>query len=201
MYKKINLKYKSLEPYIDDETLNIHYDKHYLNYLNNLNNILDKVSYNYKYSIEELINNLDEFDESIRSEIIYNAGGVLNHQFYFNNMGLDNSEPIGLLKEAIDNKYGSFNNFIQEFMKSATKLKGSGFTFLVLKDKDLDIINLPNQENPYIYNMVPLLALDMWEHSYYLKYQNNKEQYIKNFFSIIDFNEVEKRYEKEIKKD
>lgn len=201
MYKNNNLKYKSLEPYIDDSTLNLHYNKHYLNYLNNLNSILDNVSYDYKYNLEELINNLDEFDVNLRGDILFNAGGVLNHQLYFDNMGLVNSEPTGLLKEAIDKRYGNLNNFIQEFIKSALKLKGSGFTFLVLKENELDIINLPNQETPYIYNMVPLIALDMWEHSYYLKYQNNKEQYIKNFFSIIDFKEVEKRYEKEIEKD
>ena len=200
MYKKINLNYDSLEPYIDDLTLNIHYNKHYLKYLNNLNDILNSVSYDYRYSLEELINNIDEFDVGIRGDILYNASGVLNHELYFKNMNLNSNEPVGILKQAILNKYGSFNNFTQEFIKRANSLRGSGFTFLVLKDNELDIINLPNQESPYIYNMVPLIALDMWEHSYYLKYQNNKEQYIKNFFSIIDFNEVEKIYEKEIKK-
>ena len=85
-------------------------------------------------------------------------------------------------------------------MKTANKIKGSGFTYLVLANNELDIINLSNQETPYIYNMIPIIALDMWEHAYYLKYQNNREQYIKNFFSIIDFNEVEDIYEKEIKK-
>jgi len=200
MYKKINLNYDSLEPYIDDLTLNIHYNKYYLKYLNNLNDILNSVSYDYRYSLEELINNIDEFDVGIRGDILYNASGVLNHELYFKNMNLNSNEPVGILKQAILNKYGSFNNFTQEFIKRANSLRGSGFTFLVLKDNELDIINLPNQESPYIYNMVPLIALDMWEHSYYLKYQNNKEQYIKNFFSIIDFNEVEKIYEKEIKK-
>ena len=200
MYKKINLNYDSLEPYIDDLTLNIHYNKYYLKYLNNLNDILNSVSYDYRYSLEELINNIDEFDVGIRGDILYNASGVLNHELYFKNMNLNSNEPVGILKQAILNKYGSFNNFTQEFIKRANSLRGSGFTFLVLKDNELDIINLPNQESPYIYNMVPLIALDMWEHSYYLKYQNTKEQYIKNFFSIIDFNEVEKIYEKEIKK-
>ena len=185
MYKKINLNYDSLEPYIDDLTLNIHYNKHYLKYLNNLNDILNSVSYDYRYSLEELINNIDEFDVGIRGDILYNASGVLNHELYFKNMNLNSNEPVGILKQAILNKYGSFNNFTQEFIKRANSLRGSGFTFLVLKDNELDIINLPNQESPYIYNMVPLIALDMWEHSYYLKYQNNKEQYIKNFFQLL----------------
>lgn len=200
MYKKIDLKYDSLEPYIDDLTLNIHYNKHYLKYLNNLNTLLNNFSYDYRYNLEELIRNIDEFDSNVRGDILFNIGGVLNHELYFKNLNLNTYEPTGLLKDAIDNKYGSFNNFKQEFINSANNLRGSGFTFLVIKDNDLDIINLPNFETPYMYNMIPLIALDMFEHAYYLKYQNNKEQYIKNFFSIIDFKEVEKNYEKEIQK-
>ena len=200
MYKKIDLKYDSLEPYIDDLTLNIHYNKHYLKYLNNLNTLLNNFSYDYRYNLEELIRNIDEFDSNVRGDILFNIGGVLNHELYFKNLNLNTYEPTGLLKDAIDNKYGSFNNFKQEFINSANNLRGSGFTFLVIKDNDLDIINLPNFETPYMYNMIPLIALDMFEHAYYIKYQNNKEQYIKNFFSIIDFKEVEKNYEKEIQK-
>ena len=201
MYKKIKLNYDSLEPYIDDKTLDIHYNKHYNKYLENVNRILNDINYDYSYTLKEVVENIDEFDPGIRGELLYNAGGVLNHELYFGNMSSDNNnEPTGLLKEAINKKYGSFNDFAQKFIAEANKLKGSGFTFLVLNNDQLDIVNLPNQENPYIYGMIPIMALDMWEHSYYLKYQNNKEQYIKNFFSIIDFNEVEKNYEKEIKK-
>lgn len=200
MYKKINLDYRSLEPYIDSKTLDIHYNKHYLKYLDNLNEILSSVDYDNKYNLVELIDNINMFDEKIRGEILYNAGGVINHELYFDIMNLNGKkEPSGILMEDIIKKYGSFNNFINEFIQSANKLKGSGFTYLVLNNNELDIINLPNQETPYIYNMIPIIALDMWEHSYYLKYQNNKEQYIKNFFSIIDFNKIEDIYEKEIK--
>ena len=200
MYKKIDLDYSSLEPYIDDKTLDIHYNKHYGKYLDNLNKLLDSVSYDYIYSIPDLIKNIDMFDDKIRAELLYNAGGVLNHELYFNIMSVDGKhEPTGILLDDINKKYGSFNEFVMEFMKSAGKLKGSGFTYLVLNNGNLDIINLPNQETPYIYGMIPIIALDMWEHAYYLKYQNNKEQYIKNFFSIIDFNKIEDIYEKEIK--
>ena len=200
MYKKIDLKYSSLEPYIDDKTLDIHYNKHYQKYLNTLNNLLNSVNYDYKYNLKDLIKNINMFDEKIRGEILYNAGGVLNHEIYFSIMNPEgNKEPIGKLKEDIINKYGSFNNFVTEFINIANKLKGSGFTFLVLNNGKLDIINLSNQETPYLYDMIPIIDLDMWEHSYYLKYQNNKEQYIKNFFSIIDFNIIEELYEEEIK--
>lgn len=201
MYKKIDLDYSSLEPYIDNETLNIHYNKHYLKYLDNLNKLLDSVDYDYKYSLKELVKNINIIPEDIRGEVLYNAGGVLNHELYFSTLNTRGKKEVsGNFKEAIDKKYGSFNNFMMEFMKLANKLKGSGFTYLVLNNNELDIINLSNQETPYIYDMIPLIALDMWEHAYYLKYQNNKEQYIKNFFSIIDFNKIEDIYDKEIQK-
>ena len=201
MYKKIDLNYSSLEPYIDNKTLDIHYNKHYQTYLDNLNKLLNSIGYDYKYDLVELINNISMFDEKIRGEILYNAGGILNHELYFNIMNTNGLlEPSGKLMEDLISKYGTYNNFVSEFIKMASKLKGSGFTYLVLNNGNLDIINLPNQETPYIYGMIPLIALDMWEHAYYLKYQNNKEQYIKNFFSIIDFNKIEEIYEKEIKK-
>jgi len=197
MYKKLNLDYSSLEPYIDNKTLDIHYNKHYLKYLDNLNNLLNSINYDYKYNLEDLVKNISIIKEDIRGEVLYNAGGVLNHELYFNIMNLDGKhEPFGKLLEDIVNKYGSYSNFVSEFIKSASNLKGSGFTYLVLNNGNLDIINLPNQETPYIYGLIPIIALDMWEHSYYLKYQNNKEQYIKNFFSIIDFNKIEEIYEK-----
>lgn len=200
MYKKIDLDYSSLEPYIDDKTFYIHYNKHYQKYLDNLNKLLSDNNYDYKYSLVELINNIGMFDEKIRGEILYNAGGVLNHELYFkiiSNRG--NRETSGILENKIIKKYGSYNNFISEFINSANNLKGSGYTFLVLNNDELDIINLSNQETPYMYGMIPIIGLDMWEHAYYLKYQNNKEQYIKNFFSIIDFNKIVEIYEKEIK--
>lgn len=201
MYKKIDLDYSSLEPYLDNQTLFLHFNKHYLQYLENLNKILTNTNYDFKYDLQKLVEKINMFDQKIRGEILYNLGGVLNHELYFKIMNIDGKkEPTSILQEDIIKKYGSFNNFVSEFINVANKLKGSGFTFLVLKNNVLDIVNLPNQETPYIYGMVPIIALDMWEHSYYLKYQNNKEQYIKNFFSIIDFNKIENIYEKEIQK-
>ena len=199
MYKKINLDYSSLEPYIDNKTLDIHYNKHYGKYLDNLNKLLNSVDYDYKFNLLELVKNINIIPEDIRGEVLYNVGGVLNHELYFDILNTNGKKiPTGKLLDAINKKYGSFNNFVVEFMNNANKLKGSGFTYLVLDKNELEIINLSNQETPYIYGMTPLIALDMWEHSYYLKYQNNKEQYIKNFFSIIDFNKIEEIYEKEI---
>lgn len=198
MYEAKKLNYESLEPYISNRTLNLHYNKHYLNYLNNLNKLLKENNYDYKYSKEELFNHLDLFNIDDRDKILFNLGGVVNHELYFDNMSLEgNNEPIGLIKEKIDKQYGNYDNFVKEFKKIANSLIGSGFTHLVINDnKDLQIINMSNQENPYMYGLIPIISLDLWEHSYYLDYQNKRNEYIDAFFKIIDFNNINKLYEK-----
>lgn len=185
------MNYDSLSPYISQRTLLIHYEKHYLNYLNNLKKLTsdDPVF---------AIKNINKYNIKDRAEIIYNAGGVLNHELYFISMNKNNSMPSFKLLEAINKKYGSYDNFKKEFIKIASKLVGSGYTFLVINNNGIDIINLPNQDSPYMYNMIPLLALDLWEHSYYLDYQNKRNEYINNFFQIVDFNFASNLYEKNV---
>lgn len=199
MYQKMKLKYgyEDLEPVIDSKTVNIHYNKHYQKYLDNLNKVLQELNYDFKYSIIELINHIDEFPIQKRDTILFNAGGVINHELYFNSMTARmNQRPVGDLKKAIDDTYGNYENFKQEFIKTASYLVGSGYTFLVMnKENKLEIINTSNQETPYLYGLTPILALDLWEHAFYLKYQNRKDEYINNFFSIIDFENVNKLYE------
>ncbi len=197
MYKPLKLNYNdnALEPFLSAYTVNTHYHEHYLKYLNNLNNLLDK----YDLNLKDIAKNIDIFPITDRDDILYNVGGVLNHELYFNNMSpLKNTEPKGKLKEAIDDNFGDFENFKQEFIKTANYLVGSGYTFLVLNDNKLEIINLSNQETPYSYNLIPLIALDLWEHAYYLDYQNDRKNYILNFFEIIDFDRVLELYEKNI---
>ena len=199
MYQKIKLKYgyEDLEPVIDSKTVNIHYNKHYQKYLDNLNKVLQELNYDFRYSVIELINHIDEFPIQKRDTILFNAGGVINHELYFNSMTARmNQRPVGYLKKAIDDTYGNYENFKQEFIKTASYLVGSGYTFLVMnKENELEIINTSNQETPYLYGLTPILALDLWEHAFYLKYQNRKDEYINNFFSIIDFENVNKLYE------
>ena len=199
MYQKENLTYSSLEPYISDRTLSIHYNNHYLKYLKNLNDLLIKENYNFKYTKEELFDHIDEFNISIRDKILFNLGGVVNHELYFYNISnLKNNIPIGSIKKEIDKYYGNYETFKKEFKKMALELVGSGYTYLVInKNKELQIINMSNQESPYMYGMIPIIALDLWEHAYYLDYQNNKEKYIDTFFEIIDFNKINNLYEKE----
>lgn len=202
MYREKTLPYdyQALEPYIDTRTVGIHYNNHYKGYLNKLNNLLKEQNFKYQYPLEELPKHIDEFPIDVRGDILFNIGGVLNHELYFQNMSPNkNKEPKGVLKEAIEKKYGSFENFKNEFKRNAMLLKGSGYTFLVVKNSELQIVNMPNQETPYTYNMIPIMAIDLWEHAYYLKYQNNKEEYINNFFEIVDFDVILSLYEKATK--
>lgn len=204
MYKLPLLNYSddALEPYIDARTVDIHYNKHHMGYLNRLNNALNSVGYDYKYSLEELVNHIDEFPIKARGNILYNAGGVLNHNLYWYSISPNrNNKPVGLLKQAIDAKYGNYDKFKEQFIKEASFVVGSGWTFLVINHKgELEIINTSNQETPYLYGLIPIMALDLWEHAYYLKYQNKRDEYISNFFEIVDFDNMNKLYEQEIKK-
>lgn len=194
MYDKIKLDYESLEPYIDDETLNLHYNKHYGKYLDNLNRLLVKGNYEF-VSLYDLVKNIDKINLNDRGEILFNLGGVINHSLYFYNMSdLGNNKLVGLLGEDIIKYYDSYDNFMRLFKESALNLQGSGYTFLVLDGKDLRIINTSNQDNPYYYGFIPILALDLWEHSYYLRYKNDKERYIDAWFNLIDYEKTNELY-------
>lgn len=204
MYKSISLPYEydALEPFLDKETINIHYNKHYLGYLNKLNNLLNSVDYDYRYSKEDLVKHIDEIPLSIRDDVLYNLGGVINHELYFYSMSDKKANiPSGTINKKIIEQFGSFNNFKKKFIETANYLVGSGYTFLIVNNEgDLEIINTSNQETPYIYDLVPIMALDLWEHAYYLLYQNRRSDYINNFFEIIDFVNINQNYEKELSK-
>ncbi len=201
MYEKIKLDYTSLEPYIDDMTLDIHYNKHYQKYLDNLNKLLKDNNYKFT-SLYNLIENIDKINLNDRGEVLFNLGGVINHSLYFYGMSdKGNVNPVGKLKKDIDKYFNSYSEFKKEFIKSAMNLQGSGYTFLVLDDKkNLKIINTSNQDTPYYYGFIPIITLDLWEHAYYLKYQNRKEEYVNAWFNLIDYNKINKLYEEEINK-
>lgn len=189
MYKLNDLPYQydALEPYIDTHTLGLHKNKHQRNYLNKLNQLLINNKYDFRYSLENLVKCIDMFNESDRKDILFNLGGVINHDIYFNSMSPKREMPNNNLSRIIINKFGSFNNFKNEFKNNALSIKGSGYTFLVLDESDLKIVNLLNQDNPYNYNYIPLIGIDMWEHAYYINYENKKDIYIDNFFDVVDF--------------
>lgn len=198
MYKINNLPYDydALEPFIDTHTLGLHYNKHQKNYLKKLNELLIKNNYNFNYSIEELPKYVSMFNDDDIEDILFNLGGVINHNLYFDSISPKKEEPNILLKNKINNNFGSYDNFKKLFKESALSLKGSGYTFLVLNNGNLEIVNLPNQENPYSYNLIPLITLDLWEHAYYINYENKKDLYIDNFFEIINFHSANKIIEK-----
>ena len=197
MYKleKLPYEYDSLEPFIDSHTLGLHHMKHQKKYLDNLNNLLIKNNYDYKYSLEMLSKHIMIFDKEDRDNILFNLGGVINHNIYFRSISPNKVEPDKNLLNRINEKYNSYNNFKSIFKEKALSIKGSGYTFLVLKDNNLEIVNLLNQDNPYNHNMIPLIGLDMWEHAYYINYENRKSDYIDAFFTIMNFKEANLLFE------
>lgn len=203
MYKSVILpyNYNDLEPVLNSETINVHYNKHYLGYLEKLNKILNDINYDYRYTKEELVSHIEEIPIDVRDDVLYNLGGVLNHELYFYSMSNNKVNiPIGALRKKIIDEYGTIENFKDQFIKTANKLVGSGYTFLVLNNNlKLEIINTPNQETPYLYGLIPIMALDLWEHAYYLVYRNRRSEYIEKFFEIVDYNNINKNYEKAVK--
>lgn len=197
MYKAISIDYSNLEPYLSSDTISTHYGKHYMGYLNKLNDILTYLNYDFKYTVRELVLHIDEFPIEHRDTILYNAGGVLNHELYFKTLGF-NGNFSGLLYDKIVNEYGSFDTFKDKFKEQANILVGSGYTFLVVDDNDkLLIMNLPNQDTPYSYGYKPIMNIDLWEHAYYLDYKNNRAGYINDFFSMIDFSDINEEYKEQ----
>ncbi len=199
MYSSINLPYSvnALEPYIDGETVMIHYGKHYMNYLNKLNELLSKYNFNFDLNKELIYPNINQFNEEDREDILHNLGGVVNHELYFLNMSPNRRNiPFGSIKTAIDEKYGNFDNFKEEFIRKANEIKGSGYVFLVITPTgELEIITLPNQDSPYNYGLMPIMAMDVWEHAYYLKHRNEKNNYFNDFFDVVNFSYINNLYE------
>lgn len=187
--------YYSLEPFIDTHTLALHYQKHAKNYLKKLNELLLENNYHFKYPMELLSFNMDKLKESAKDDISFNLGGVLNHIIYFYSMNKCKMIPEGNLRNKILHSFGSLDNFFKMFKESALKVKGSGYTYLVVdKDNNLSIMNFLNQDCPYFYELIPLLCIDLWEHAYYTNYENKRDLYIDNFFNIIDFSFANKVY-------
>lgn len=205
MYKLEELPYlyQDLESYIDTHTMGLHYNKHAKNYLNNLNGLLKKNRYDYQYNINELIFRINMFNEEDSENILFNLGGVINHNLYFKSMNKPDKRqlPKGNLLETINETFGGFDEFYDLFKKKALTLKGSGYTFLVInKNKELEIINVKNQDLPILMGYIPLLNIDMWEHAYYINYENNKSEYLDNFKDIIDFTHANNLYENFLKR-
>ena len=188
--------YDALEPHIDKETMNIHHTKHHNAYVTNLNNALAGHDDLLSKSVEELIANLDAVPESARPAVRNNGGGHANHSLFWELLSANGGgNPSGALAEAIDAKFGSFDAFKEEFAKAATTRFGSGWAWLSLKNGELELTSTPNQDSPIMEGNTPLLGLDVWEHAYYLNYQNRRPDYIAAFWNVVNWAEVSKRFE------
>jgi superoxide dismutase, Fe-Mn family len=186
----------ALEPHIDARTMSIHHDKHHATYLNNLNNALEKHPDLQAKSIEELLGDLNRIPEEIRTVVRNNGGGYANHNLFWEIMSPDGGgEPTGDLAQAINQKFGGFAAFKEEFTKAATGRFGSGWAWLSLAaNGNLELSSTPNQDSPLMEGKRPLLGLDVWEHAYYLKYQNRRPDYIEAWWNVVDWEAVAERY-------
>ena len=198
MYEPLSLDYNldALDSVISGETMFIHYEKLYKRYLKRLNDLLVKNNFDFKKDIVYVIQNINEFNPEDRENILFNAGGVLNHELYFKNLSPKGSEPKGEILQDINKNFGSFSNFKEEFKNKANTLKGSGYTFLVLDGDKLKIMNFGNQDSPYMHNLIPIFNMDIWEHAYFLDYFYKKDEYINNFFKIVSFDKINEEYQK-----
>ena len=188
--------YDALEPHIDKETMNIHHTKHHNTYITNVNNALADQSELQGKSVEELIANLDAVPEAIRTAVRNNGGGHANHSLFWQILSPNGGgNPTGELATAIDAKFGSLDAFKEEFAKAATTRFGSGWAWLSVANGELEVSSTANQDSPIMEGKTPLLGLDVWEHAYYLNYQNRRPDYIGSFWNVVNWDEVSKRFE------
>ena len=190
--------YDALEPYIDAQTMQIHHDKHHAAYVANLNKALAEQPELKDKSLEDLLRDLDAIPETIRKAVRNNGGGDYNHTLFWQMMKKNGGgEPSGDLSKAIDKHFGSFDDFKKQFTKAGVGQFGSGWAWLVIDgDKNLAIEPSANQDSPTSHGKHPLLGIDVWEHAYYLKYQNRRPEYVAAFFHVINWDFVSDRYEK-----
>ncbi|WP_288647823.1 superoxide dismutase [uncultured Enterococcus sp.] len=188
--------YDALEPYIDEETMHLHHDKHHNTYVTNLNAAIEKYPELGEKTVEELLSDMDAVPTDIKTAVRNNGGGHANHSFFWEIMAPNaGGEPTGAIKEAINEAFGDFSSFKEEFKKAAAGRFGSGWAWLVMENGKLAITSTANQDSPLMEGKTPILGLDVWEHAYYLKYKNVRPDYIAAFWNVINWDEVNKRFE------
>lgn len=198
---KLNYAYDALEPYIDAKTMEIHHTKHHQAYIDNANKAMEGKPGIAGMKTEDLLRNFDKVPDDLKTVLRNNAGGHANHSLFWTVMKpKGGGEPKGNVKKAIDSSFGNFSSFKEKFSAAAKTRFGSGWAWLVVtKDKKLEVYSTANQDSPLIEGKTPILGLDVWEHAYYLKYQNKRPDYVEAFYNVIDWDEVEKRFEEAMK--
>jgi len=188
--------YAALEPTIDEQTMKLHHDKHHQAYVTNLNGAVEKHPDLGKKSPEELIKDLNSVPEEVRTTVRNNGGGHVNHTMFWQIMTpKGGGEPTGNIGEQIKADFGSFEDFKKKFNEATAKQFGSGWGWLVWKGGKLEIITTPNQDNPMMQGLFPILGNDVWEHAYYLKYQNRRPEYLAAWWNVVNWAEVNKRFD------
>jgi len=191
---ELGYAYDALEPHIDARTMEIHHTKHHNTYVTNVNAALEGTEHEGK-SLEELLQNLDALPANIQTAVRNNGGGHWNHSFFWKLLKKnDGAAPTGELATAIDEAFGSFDAFKDAFAKAATTRFGSGWAWLIVDGGKLAVVSTPNQDTPVMEGKTPILGLDVWEHAYYLNYQNRRPDYINAFFNVVDWDHVAKLY-------
>lgn len=188
--------FEALEPYIDTTTMQIHHGKHHAAYVNNLNSALDKYPDLAGKSLVDLVADVNNLPEAIRTAVRNNGGGHYNHSMFWQLMSpKGGGEPAGDLSKDIASVFGSFAAFKETFEKAAMGRFGSGWAWLGFKSGALTVISMPNQDVPMMEGLQPILGLDVWEHAYYLKYQNRRAEYVQNWWNVVNWEEVSRRYD------
>jgi superoxide dismutase, Fe-Mn family len=193
--------YEALEPHIDTQTMHLHHDKHHQAYVDNSNAAIAKAPELAGKSAEEILTNLAAVPEAVRGAIRNNVGGHVNHSMFWAIMGPKaGGPPSGLIGEAIVSTFGDFAQFQEKLNDAGVKQFGSGWTWLALAPGGLQVLSTANQDNPISQGLLPILGNDVWEHAYYLKYQNRRAEYLKAWWNVVNWAEVNKRYEAALKK-
>ncbi|MEM6314111.1 MAG: superoxide dismutase [Planctomycetota bacterium] len=196
-HKPLPYAYDALEPHIDARTMEIHHGKHYKAYVDKYNDAVAKHGLEDKPLHELLPNDLAAVPDDIKTAVRNNGGGAHNHALFWEIMGPDGGgEPKGELADAINKTFGSYDAFKTKFEEAAATRFGSGWAWLIKKGADLEVISTPNQDSPLMMNAFPVLGLDVWEHAYYLNYQNKRPDYISAFWNVVDWTAVGERYER-----
>ena len=187
--------YDALEPYIDARTMEVHHTKHHQKYTDKLNEAIARHPDLGEGDIEDLLRDLSVIPTDIRTAVRNNGGGFANHNFFWSIMSPNGGEPVGEVDVAIKETFTSMARFREKFLEAATNLFGSGWTWLALSDNGkLEIMNTANQDSPLTVGAIPLLSVDVWEHAYYLKYQNRRPEYLEAWWNVVNWKEVEKKY-------
>jgi superoxide dismutase, Fe-Mn family len=194
---KLPYEYNALEPHIDKATMEVHHDKHHQAYTDKFNTALEKHPKLFEKSAEEIIADLDAVSEDIRAAVRNHGGGYVNHALFWQILG-KNNELKGKLREVIEKEFNTVEEFMKQFEEAAMSQFGSGWAWLVVSNGKLEVMKTSNQDSPLSAGKTPVLCIDVWEHAYYLKYQNKRADYVKAFWNVVNWDKVEELYSQAI---